>query len=186
MNELEAHDTFAKKMAEKYPRYFGEGKRYGGFAIGEGWYHIIEALISQINHHTKWKRDRRASELRKVRAKAKGLDAMIKFCQGKSEFASDWDIERANEAMEDDIVVTPKLDWIRIAQIKEKFGGLRFYYDGGDEYIHGLVSMAESWADRSCETCGDRGERRSGGWVRTLCDKHEAEHQTRAKERNNV
>jgi hypothetical protein len=62
-------------------------------------------------------------------------------------------------------------------QIKEKFGGLRFYYDGGDEYISGLVSMAESWAGNTCETCGEKGERRSGGWIRTLCDKHEALYQ---------
>ena len=68
-------------------------------------------------------------------------------------------------------------------QIKEKFGGLRFYYDGGDEYISGLVSMAESWAACSCETCGTPGERREGGWIRTLCDTHETERQSTIKER---
>lgn len=70
---------------------------------------------------------------------------------------------------------------VTVAQIKEKFGGLRFYYDGGDEYISGLVSMAEVWAGHSCEECGKPGERRSGGWVRTLCDEHEAERQERMK-----
>jgi hypothetical protein len=64
-----------------------------------------------------------------------------------------------------------------VRQIKEKFGGLRFYYDGGDDEITGMVRMAESWADHTCETCGNKGERRSGGWIRTLCDKHEALHQ---------
>ena len=68
-----------------------------------------------------------------------------------------------------------------VEQIKEKFGGLRFYYQGGDEYINGLVTMAESWAAHSCETCGAPGERRSGGWIRTLCDHHEAEHQAMKK-----
>lgn len=68
-----------------------------------------------------------------------------------------------------------------VAQIKEKFGGLRFYYDGGDEYISGLVSMAESWADVVCEECGGIGKRRNGGWIRTLCDRHEAEHQERKR-----
>jgi hypothetical protein len=68
-----------------------------------------------------------------------------------------------------------------VAQIKEKFGGLRFYYDGGDEYISGLVSMAESWADAVCEECGGIGKRRNGGWIRTLCDRHEAEHQERKR-----
>lgn len=72
---------------------------------------------------------------------------------------------------------------VTVNQIKEKFGGLRFYYSGGDDTIDGMVRMAESWAAHSCEKCGDKGERRGGGWIRTLCDKHEAEHQKVIKER---
>lgn len=187
MNELDAHDAFAKKMADRFPRYFGKETRYGGFAIGEGWYQIIESLVSQIDHYTKWRRDMRAYDLRKVRAKSKGLQAMIDFTSGvKNTEPTAWDIERAEAAMLNNITVTPKVNWINISQIKEKFGGLRFYYDGGDNEISGMVRMAESWAAHSCETCGDRGEQRSGGWIRTLCDKHEAEYQNRIKERNNV
>ena len=59
-----------------------------------------------------------------------------------------------------------------VAQIKEKFGGLRFYYDGGDDYIEGLVAMAEDWANRTCEKCGDPGTKTVDGWVQTLCKKH--------------
>lgn len=62
-----------------------------------------------------------------------------------------------------------------IAQIKEKFGGLRFYYDGGDETVYGMVRMAESWAGHSCEECGNAGKRSGEGWIRTLCDFHIAE-----------
>ena len=62
---------------------------------------------------------------------------------------------------------------VTIAQIKEKFGGLRFYYDGGDSVVAGMVYMAEAWAAHSCEVCGNMGKSRSGGWIRTLCDKHE-------------
>lgn len=72
-----------------------------------------------------------------------------------------------------------------VVQVKEKFGGLRFYYDGGDETIHGMVRMAEVWADSSCEKCGKPGVRRSGGWIRTLCDEHEAEYQAQQQERDN-
>jgi len=61
---------------------------------------------------------------------------------------------------------------VTVEQIKEKFGGLRFYYQGGDDYVSGLVSMAESWAGHSCEECGAPGTRREGGWVRTQCDFH--------------
>jgi hypothetical protein len=70
------------------------------------------------------------------------------------------------------------------AQIKEKFGGLRFYYDGGDEYVSGLVVMAETWADSTCEVCGAPGTRRGGGWIKTLCDEHHIERIKRTEERN--
>ena len=76
-----------------------------------------------------------------------------------------------------------KIDYPKVAQIKEKFGGLRFYVDGGDDFTHGAIQMAENWASRTCETCGERGQRRSGGWLRTLCDKHEAERQEQIAKR---
>jgi len=66
---------------------------------------------------------------------------------------------------------------VTVDQIKEKFGGLRFYYEGGDDAIDGMVSMAESWASHACETCGNPGKTYSGGWVRTLCEQHEQERQ---------
>lgn len=74
---------------------------------------------------------------------------------------------------------------VTVAQIKEKFGGLRFYYDGGDDEIRGMVRIAEVWASRSCEECGAPGKSRQGGWIKTLCDHHEAEHQQRKKEYEN-
>ena len=181
MTTIEVHDEFAKKMAEKYPRYFGEDKRYGGFCIGEGWYPIIEALIGQIDHHIKWRRKSRLRDLRLVRAKARGRDAVIKFLAG-SRTPTEWDEDRADEIMNEEVRVTPYVQWIHVDQIKEKFGGLRFYYQFGDDTISGMVNMAESWAARTCEQCGNIGERRSGGWVRTLCDEHEAERQAKYKE----
>jgi len=57
-------------------------------------------------------------------------------------------------------------------QVKEKFGTLRFYYTGGDEYISGLVSMAESMSGVTCEDCGAPGETGGGGWITTLCKTH--------------
>lgn len=35
------------------------------------------------------------------------------------------------------------LEPIVIKQVKEKFGSLRFYYSGGDDYIRGSVTLAE-------------------------------------------
>lgn len=72
-----------------------------------------------------------------------------------------------------------QVEQVIVCQIKEKFGGLRFYYNGGDDCVDGMVRMAESWAARSCEVCGKPGKSRDGGWIRTLCDEHEAERQAK-------
>ena len=61
---------------------------------------------------------------------------------------------------------------VTLDQVKEKFGTLRFYYTGGDDYISGLVSMAESMSGITCEVCGSPGKRGGSGWVRTLCEEH--------------
>lgn len=61
---------------------------------------------------------------------------------------------------------------VRFTQIKEKFGGLSVYYHGGDEYIHGLVSMAEAMSYKICEICGNKGEPNKEGWIKTTCKLH--------------
>lgn len=137
---MDRYEEFENSMTEKYPKMFS--KPYGGFAVGPGWWPIIESLCHQIHHHVKWKQEQK-------------------------------DKYRRGEGCPD-VVVT---------QIKEKFGGLRFYYDGGDDVVDGMVRMAESWAGRSCEECGAPGKSRSGGWIQTLCDEHEAERQAKMKER---
>jgi hypothetical protein len=58
-----------------------------------------------------------------------------------------------------------------IQQIKEKFGGLRFYTYGGDEEFDGAVRMAEKMSLLICENCGAWGHcREDRGWAKTLCD----------------
>lgn len=60
-------------------------------------------------------------------------------------------------------------------QVKEKFGTLRFYYNGGDDYIDGAVMLAELLSGKICDKCGNPGKLRDGGWVRTLCNEHAIE-----------
>jgi len=63
------------------------------------------------------------------------------------------------------------LGWTgKVAQIKEKFGTLRFYLDGGTEALYERVSQAEQLSAVTCEVCGAPGELRGGGWLKTLCD----------------
>lgn len=62
-----------------------------------------------------------------------------------------------------------------VHQIKEKFGGLRFYYAGGtgnDARIDELIAQAERVAAQTCELCGAPGRARGIGLIRTVCDEH--------------
>lgn len=61
-------------------------------------------------------------------------------------------------------------DAYEFVQIKEKFGTLRVYDNGHDEFIDGLISMAEAMSSVTCEVTGKPGELcRRGTWYRTLC-----------------
>jgi hypothetical protein len=71
----------------------------------------------------------------------------------------------------------------RMVQVKEKFGGLRAYTDREPSAaMQAVIDAAALVAEETCEECGAEGAfRRSGGWIRTLCDEHEAERQERMK-----
>lgn len=57
-----------------------------------------------------------------------------------------------------------------IAQVKEKFGGLRFYNHQGDDKIDAVVSFAENLSYLICEQCGGRGKTNESGWISVMCD----------------
>lgn len=74
----------------------------------------------------------------------------------------------------------------QVSQIKEKFGGLRYYVQfseamSDDEQsvniAYALIREAEDESYKICEDCGTRenvsvaGVHGPGGWVRTLCGK---------------
>lgn len=102
-----------------YPKIF-QGK-YGGFAVGDGWFTLIRNTCQLIQSHCDWK---------------------------------------------------PECPQVVAAQVKEKFGTLRFYYDGGDDYISGVVALAESMSGQLCEDCGKPGSTGGKGWISTLCHEH--------------
>ena len=55
------------------------------------------------------------------------------------------------------------------AQVKEKFGSLRFYTDGGDAVTYGMIQLAEVLSARICEDCGNKATVRTKGYIRNLC-----------------
>ena len=60
-------------------------------------------------------------------------------------------------------------------QVKEKFGGLRFYVRGGNEFTAGAITFAENLSGTICEVCGAPGGTAGKGWLVTLCDTHRKE-----------
>ena len=66
--------------------------------------------------------------------------------------------------------------YIEVITVKEKFGGLRFYYDNysmSDEFISGMVDFAEIMSEVTCEECGRPGIIRTDlSWMKTLCNEH--------------
>ena len=68
-------------------------------------------------------------------------------------------------------------------QVKEKFGGLRFYYSGGSDFTNGVINMAEAMSYITCEFCGQKGSQRNEGWIITLCDQHFQERQEKKKDK---
>lgn len=61
---------------------------------------------------------------------------------------------------------------VKIIQIKEKFGLLRMYVDGGSK-AGKIVFDAERRSAAICERCGEPGvtSNNKNSWVRTLCEK---------------
>lgn len=154
-----------KELCERYPLIFAQ--RNGsiqetcmawGFACGDGWFNILDRACALIRNHINWRRQQieSAQKFNSELAKAKADDF------------ENWPDAWLREPRE----VPEPVEQVVALQVKEKFGGLRFYYSGGDDYIRGVVSMAEEMSYRTCEECGAPGTTDKGGWIRTLCEEH--------------
>ena len=172
-----------EELCKKYPKIFRD--RHAsmmttamcwGFECGEGWYSIINHLCSNIQGHIDWKRKERARVLRYNRALKRAVngdvDALERYYiyPGNDKWTK-WAEERAAEDVLKPVfkTVPGAVPQVVAEQVKEKFGGLRFYYRGGDEYISGLVRMAESMSYVTCEECGSPTKSTTGGWIVTMC-----------------
>lgn len=179
-------------LVKKYPKIFRN--RHGdmretlmcwGFCVGDGWYDIIDVLCENIQSHIDHRRNQRSIALRFNRALRSALKtgspkALYNYFTPKHrtyDVIPDWVMDYTKKAIEKgEYKEVPEIPSQVVAvQVKEKFGGLRFYTDGGDEQTYAMIRMAESMAVRTCEDCGNPGTTRYGGWHRTLCDKHAEE-----------
>jgi len=93
----------------------------------------------------------------------------IKYPRSGATLPTGW-VKLVNEMTEKIIA----LGWDKeLHQIKEKFGGLRFYIGKASNEIYGLIQEAEHKSIEICQECGEPGTSGSiKGWMATLCEEH--------------
>jgi hypothetical protein len=135
-----------------------------GFECGDGWYVILDTLMDNIQWHLKNINDTRANEFKYQWLWNTQAYFRRKHYKNKKLLAfAEWLYEKAPRKKQEPITLS-------VTQIKEKFGGLCFYYSGGDKIIDGMVDYAQSLSYRTCEHCGTTNNvGRTRGWVYTCC-----------------
>jgi len=129
-----------EELIRKYPDLFQQSA-FDEFNVGEGWFNIIDILCGLL-----------CKDVLSVRAR-------IDYNKGKGKDIDLLELELV-QAMEKLPIIT---------DIKEKYGGLRFYLENDTEDQDKYVEFAEAMASKICNVCGNPGERKIG---QTLCDVH--------------
>ncbi len=142
------NDQEFENLAKKYPDLFHKAET-DYFGTGAGWANILDVLCGHISH--------RATQAR----------YRLQYAKEKKQ---EDQYEQLEKDLADAIEELPV-----IMQVKEKFGGLRFYVHNGNEKIRNYISFAEAMSGCTCEECGAPGEPRNDGWVKVLCTKHHNE-----------
>ena len=148
-----------QKLYEKYPKIFGQKDlpmtqtaMCFGIECAAGWYNIIDNLCWHIQQEV----DRPHEDIERYTKLLKDPElpeATITYFQ--------------QQIVESRKRIIPQVEAV---QVKEKYGGLRFYTMGGNEKIDALISFAESMSECTCEECGRPGTQDEGGWIKTLCE----------------
>ena len=76
------------------------------------------------------------------------------------------------EELREELIKVNNLNTFRIIQIKEKFGGLRFYINGAppNSKIYDIIDKYEDLSFEICEFCGAPGKTEDyQGWLFTWC-----------------
>jgi hypothetical protein len=131
-----------------------------GISTGDGWYNIIDVLCGLLT-----------SDYRHAKTDYESIKDKL----GKPRWEFDKKIVTQENIDESKAKMEEEAAKVSVAvQVKEKFGGLRFYVHGASNKHWDYISFAESMSYRTCEECGAAGKTYTDGWHRTLCDIHAA------------
>lgn len=79
--------------------------------------------------------------------------------------------EQLCEELREELIKANYLDKYRIMQIKEKYGGLRWYDNGNTEKGYKIIRKYEELSYKTCIECGRPATKMSMGWISPFCDK---------------
>jgi hypothetical protein len=137
-----------------------------GLECGDGWYNIIDVLCGLLTSEYRGAESRYESIKDKVGQPTYGFkpdgDPVGKIITQEL-------IDEAKAKLDEETLKVPVA-----SQVKEKFGGLRFYVQAATDKHYQYISFAESMSYRTCEQCGNPGKTYTDGWHTTLCDIHAA------------
>jgi hypothetical protein len=141
-----------------------------GFACGDGWFEIINELSDKIEHYNHRKKSHKGLcfKMKYVFALCAAKAVKFIFQYKNYYFRLKWTSYIYSQC--NNVVALNDPEPVIAMQVKEKFGGLRFYTNGTSDEIHKLISEYESKSYATCEDCGKPGKSRGSGWIRTLCD----------------
>lgn len=134
-----------------------------GFEVGDGWFDIINTLCGLM-----------CSEWLFAKEQYNYLQTRV----GKPRYDFGKEHEGGDIVTEEDVAkIKAKVDEEEakipiVVQVKEKFGGLRFYVQGATDEQYALIRFAESMSYRVCDVCGKRGKPSNDGWIKTRCKEH--------------
>jgi len=130
-----------------------------GLECGDGWYNLIDVLCGLLT-----------SEYRGAQSRYEYLmQAGVGGILYGTKTVTQEDIDQAKAKLDEETLKVPVA-----VQVKEKFGGLRFYVQAATDKHHQYINFAESMSYRTCEECGAPGKTYTDGWHMTLCDIHAA------------
>ena len=78
--------------------------------------------------------------------------------------------EQMCKEIKEELLKHNELDSYKIIQIKEKFGGLRWYDNSGLPGMQFIVAKYEALSEKTCINCGKPAIWISKGWISPYCD----------------
>jgi len=98
-----------------------------------------------------------------------GAGAIVSHWVGEGWFEILWSLCASLEKLAQ-TEITEGRPPLRLVQVKEKYGSLRVYVDGGSDEAMELIDAAETASETICEVCGKPGNIQCiRGWDKCLC-----------------